>query len=92
MKQLKRTQWPTEPLATISNDKAKLTEALRRYQIQNQLLWQLLDKHSIEVPKEVIDYTEIELVGEEAHIYTELQSIQGQIDDIMHLLHSLLLK
>ena len=82
MKLFNRSKWIDEPLLSIGTEKKeteKLAEALRRCKMQNALLWQLLEKHEIAVPEEIIDPTDLDLLGKEAYIISEIESINSQL-------------
>lgn len=80
---IKRSEWVNEPFLSKKSENEKLRDALERYKLQNQLLWQLLDKHHIEVPEAVLNYADIELEGKEAYIYDELEVLQTQLQHLM---------
>jgi hypothetical protein len=80
---IKRSEWVNEPFLSGKSETEKLREALEHYKLQNQLLWQLLDKHHIEVPEAILNYADVELEGKEAYIYDELEVLQFQLQHLM---------
>jgi hypothetical protein len=85
-KRIKRNDWVTQPFLSDKSENKKLRESLERYKLQNELLWQLLDKHHIEVPEAVLNYAEIDLTGKEAYIYDELEVLQLQMQHLMDMM------
>lgn len=85
-KKMKMAKFLTEPFMTNRSRREKLEEALERYQLQNALLLQLLEKHNIEIPDAIVNYAEIDLLGKEAKIYADLESIQRRLDSLMTML------
>lgn len=86
LNRIKRNEWVTQPFLSAKSEREKLHESLERYKLQNQLLWQLLDKHHIEVPEAVLNYAEIDLTGKEAYIYDELEVLQRQLQHLMDMM------
>ncbi len=86
LNRIKRNEWVTQPFLSDKSENKKLRESLERYKLQNELLWQLLDKHHIEVPEAVLNYAEIDLTGKEAYIYDELEVLQRQLQHLMDMM------
>ncbi len=85
-KRMKMNKYLTEPFMTKKPRKEQLEEAVNRYRLQNSLLYQLLEKHNIKVPETIVNYAEIDLLGEEAKIYSDLESINRRLDGLMEML------
>ena len=83
MKQRNVWKWINEPIFSLwakRKETERLAEALRRCKIQNALLWQLLEKHGIEVPESIIDPSDLDLLGKDAYILSELESINKRLN------------
>lgn len=85
-KRMKMNEYLTEPFETTKKRTEQLEEAVKRYRLQNSLLYQLLEKQNIKVPEAIVNYAEIDLHGEEAKIYADLESIQRRLDSLMDML------
>jgi len=85
-KRMKMNKYLTEPFMTDKKRTEQLEEAVNRYRLQNSLLYQLLEKHNIKVPEAIVNYAEIDLLGEEAKIYSDLESINRRLDGLMEML------
>lgn len=85
-RKIKMNHYLVEPFLGKKQRLEQLEDALQRYQLQNSLLYQLLEKHQIEIPEAIVNYADIDLLGEEAKIYADLESIQRRLDSLMEML------